>query len=647
MSNTSKKVIKRYKMDLDLSLDFFPNLERNFLIDELKKMGGNSFSFNSSYMDHVKFFISKYFDYKKLTVPESLFLFKNELKELPKCYCGNNVKFQGNFYSKTCSKKCNNNSKESNQKRKETFLKKYGNEYIFKSENIKSKIKQTKIKNNTYSGYSYKIEKSIEQNYSPLYSYNELKNILLSEGGSYLYQKPELMDNIKYFLSKNGIDYTQIKTASEMFCIFKNNLKNIPMCVCGNLLKFHQSISRYSKFCSSSCFSNNEINKSNKEKTCLQKYGVSNFSQTEDFKKQNSERQLNENYEEMIKPFSCIIIPKFKKEDYKGKYIGNIYDWKCLRCDSLFKSSFYNNSLNRPRCFNCDGNYTDIELIIKNFLKKKNIKFEYKNRKLLDNNKEIDFFIPSKNIGIEVDGLYFHSENFVSQNYHLEKTNECEFKNIKLIHIFTDEFLYKDKIIESRLKNLFNLIKYKVYARKCVVKEIESKISQKFLEKYHIQGNTKDKIRLGLFYKNKLLSVMTFSKQRNVLGYRKKETDVYELVRFCGTFNIKVIGAASKLLSYFEKKYKPKKIISYADRRWSNGFVYKQLGFNFIKNTKPNYWYTNDFKNRIHRFNFQKHLISKKLKKFDSTKTEHQNMLDNCYYRIYDCGSIKFEKTYL
>ena len=35
-----------------------------------------------------------------------------------------------------------------------------------------------------------------------------------------------------------------------------------------------------------------------------------------------------------------------------------------------------------------------------------------------------------------------------------------------------------------------------------------------------------------------------------------------------------------KLLKYFERNYKPKSIITYADRSYSQGNMYKQLGFN-------------------------------------------------------------------
>ncbi|MBR4315953.1 MAG: hypothetical protein IKP65_03150, partial [Alphaproteobacteria bacterium] len=55
----------------------------------------------------------------------------------------------------------------------------------------------------------------------------------------------------------------------------------------------------------------------------------------------------------------------------------------------------------------------------------------------------------------------------------------------------------------------------------------------------------------------------------------------YELIRFASKIGYQVIGGASKLLSYFRKQYKGS-IISYADRRYSNGKLYEAIGFKLI-----------------------------------------------------------------
>ena len=103
------------------------------------------------------------------------------------------------------------------------------------------------------------------------------------------------------------------------------------------------------------------------------------------------------------------------------------------------------------------------------------------------------------------------------------------------------------------------------------MKEISSKDKNEFLNKYHIQGEDKSKVKLGLFYQDELVAVMSFGKPRFNKNYE------WELIRYATSKH--VIGGAGKLLKYFERIYKPKSIITYADRRFSQGNMYFQLGF--------------------------------------------------------------------
>lgn len=211
-----------------------------------------------------------------------------------------------------------------------------------------------------------------------------------------------------------------------------------------------------------------------------------------------------------------------------------------------------------------------------------------------------------------------------------------------MIQIFEDEYKQKIDIVINRLNNLLKLNKNKIHARKCVVKDVNNNIKTDFLIRNHIQGNTNTSINLGLYYENELVSVMTFSKERLALGNKKAEDGVYELNRFCSIPNSNIIGGASKILKHFIKTYNPKKIISYADRRWSSGDLYEKLGFNFIGNTKPNYWYTNNFINREHRFKYRKDVLEEKLEKYNPDLTEIENMNNNGYIRIWDAGNKKY-----
>ena len=117
----------------------------------------------------------------------------------------------------------------------------------------------------------------------------------------------------------------------------------------------------------------------------------------------------------------------------------------------------------------------------------------------------------------------------------------------------------------------------------------------------------------------------------------------YEMYRFCNKLDTTVIVGANKLLNYFIQTYNPIEIISYADRRWSQGNLYNNLNFKFIRTTKPSYFYLVNEK-REHRFKYRKNILVKE--GFDITKTEHQIMLDRKMYRIYDCGVITYKLSF-
>lgn len=286
-------------------------------------------------------------------------------------------------------------------------------------------------------------------------------------------------------------------------------------------------------------------------------------------------------------------------------------------------------------CLKCsnNGGPSIIEKELKDFIKSLNIEIVTNTKKIISP-LELDIFIPSHNIAIEFNGLYWHNEIYKDNDYHLNKTQLCEEKGIQLIHIFEDEWLDKQDIVKSRLKNILGLTSNKIYARKCIIKEVSSKDTKKFVNDNHIQGNVNSKYCFGLYHNDELVSVMTFSKRPMI---NNKE---FELLRFCNKLNTTVVGGANKLLQHFIKTYQPKEIISYADRRWSRGNLYEKLGFKFTHNSKPNYSYVIG-KNRENRFKYQKHKLIKE--GYDSNKSEHNIMLERGIYRIYDCGN----KVYL
>lgn len=310
-------------------------------------------------------------------------------------------------------------------------------------------------------------------------------------------------------------------------------------------------------------------------------------------------------------------------------------------CGEKFEAKLRNLRRTGPRCPNCDRYHSVAENYLYDYLCKKDLDVLRNRWDITKTRSEIDIVIPSLKLGIEYCGLYWHSEisGGKKKNYHLDKLLDCE-KNsgYSLVTIFEDEFVTKPELVLSRLASLIGRSDgFKIYARECSVTELDSKECNIFLRNYHLQGSGNSSVKLGLFYGDYLVAVMTFSKQNISKGLTRKEGQ-WELDRFCSHLGYCVVGAGSKLLSWFEVNYNPSFILSYADRRWSTGGLYKKLGFVLDGNTQPNYWYTCDYKTRLHRFSLRKN------KDDDPSMTEWENRVKQGYDRIWDCGNLRFIK---
>lgn len=114
---------------------------------------------------------------------------------------------------------------------------------------------------------------------------------------------------------------------------------------------------------------------------------------------------------------------------------------------------------------------------------------------------------------------------------------------------------------------------------------------------------------------------------------------MYELTRFCNKINHNVTGGASKLLNYFINKYNPIEIQTYSDNLISEGDLYRNLGFNYIHESEPGYWYVvNGI--REHRFNWRKQKLVEM--GYNKEKTENEIMLELGFWRIYNAGNKKW-----
>ena len=300
--------------------------------------------------------------------------------------------------------------------------------------------------------------------------------------------------------------------------------------------------------------------------------------------------------------------------------------------------------LNGHGCPKCGYNLSKAEDDIISF-----IKDELHINNIIQRNKdiippfEIDIYLPDYNIGIEYNGVIWHSEKFGKDKYyHLKKTEECQKKGIKLIQIFEDEYNDHKEIVFEKIRHLLGKDnnKEKVYARKCTVKEINKTESETFLNTNHIQGFAPSTIYLGCYYNDALVAVMTFKKEIRI-------SNKWELNRFATDISKHCIGIGGKMFSYFVKNYNPDYVKSFADRRWTlnnDNNLYTKLGFKLDEILKPDYSYVTSKSKREHKFNFRKKLMIKRYPEYNlaNDMTEEQMTKIIGVYKTWDCGKYKY-----
>lgn len=278
---------------------------------------------------------------------------------------------------------------------------------------------------------------------------------------------------------------------------------------------------------------------------------------------------------------------------------------------------------------------TEIYEYVCNLIGKDNV--EHSNRSILDGY-EIDVYVPSLKIGIEYNGLKWHSDRFRSKNYHIMKTAKANDKGVKLIQIFEDEYINSKDIVLSKIKSILHVNNDLPIsmARKCNIKEIDKASAKEFINKNHIQGYKGCSIAIGCYDGDKLIGVMTF----------ERDSDEWVLNRFATDINRRCPGVGGKLFSFFVKNYKPSLVKSYADLRWTvdkKNNLYSKIGFKLESVLKPDYKYVQASRptERIHKFNMRKKLMEKRYG-VDHNLTERELTENLGYYKIWDCGMLKY-----
>lgn len=560
---------------------------------------------------------------------DSINYYINDCAIQNKCVCGKIIKFNYIF----CSNKCKNeNIHEVLNKSKATLKKLYGKESPLQIEEFKNKFKDTsKQKYGTvHPSQNKEIKNKIQETNKITYENKDLRNTIgIKVLNAYENNREDIIDKRRQTNYKKYGEYKTLTTNSVNKA--KETLKhkyNV-----SNPFNVHEDTYEKAKLGSIDFFSKNENKESAIRKrieTITKKYGSLENMNNVIFEKRKT------------KIFSDLRNNGFTDDiiDYNKNNIGSLL-CKCKYSHNYeisFRLLRYRLSADDIICTECSPPLTTYvsngEIELYNWLSEY-VYCKRNNRSILSG-QEIDIYIPSYNIAIEFNGIYWHSDLFKDKNYHLNKTLILKDKSIQLIHVWEDQWNNKKDIIKGRLLSILNKTQLNIGARKCVLKEIESKIANEFYENNHLQGKTKGSLHVGLFYDNELISALSVGKRK--LG--KNKEDNVEILRFCNKIGVNCAGSFSKMFSYIKSKITGK-FISYADLGWGDGSVYKHAGFNLLKYTTPNYWYFIKGE-RYHRYAYTKGNLIKK--GYDKNKTEKQIMDEDIKaLRVYDCGNALWE----
>ena len=518
-----------------------------------------------------------------ITFKEKVYLFITGIKFIPTCKnpnCDNSVRFRNTTlgYREYCSNYCIGTDPNVIKIKESKSLQKYGTKSPAQSKSIKDKIIKTNIEK-----YGFN---------SPMCT-------------------KEIQQKSKETLIKNW----DVDNPSKNEILLNKRVES-----------FKENIEQY---------------KENFKKTSLKRYGVEHPWMNKEIRSKST-MFFYEDYKKRIE--EKIDIGKHQFISFDKEDITTNLVFHCNRCQKDFKLLTYqfyyriNNKVDIcTNCFPIEQNASIKQIEVLNFIKENYSGDISSDNKNIINPYEIDIFLPDLKIGFEFNGLWWHSDKFKKPEYHLEKF-KCGIDNgINIYTIWEDDWIVKNEICKSFILNKIGKSN-KIMGRKCLVKEVDYKTSRTFLINNHLQGDCKSSIRIGLYYNEELISLMTFSKSRLPLGGKKKD-NVYELTRFCNKNFNTVIGGASKILKYFLNKYNPNELYTYSDNLISNGNLYEKLGFEYSHTSDPGYWWVvGDI--RQHRFNWRKD----KLRELgaDMSKTEVQIMEEWGYYRVFNGGNKKW-----
>jgi len=501
-------------------------------------------------------------------------------------YCGEPHRIRKGFYNKSesaCHKECKLREqgsfcpflqKKYKEKAKKTNAKRYGHEFASSSEEIKNKISKTKKTKE----YRKKVIKTVQDRY----------------GVDNVFQNEDVKEKTKSTnIEKYGVD---------------NPMKS-------------------------------EEIKDRAKETNLKKYGVKNIAHVDIFEESrkdsfNKTISVNKNGN-----YDLINILRGEKfwDNLKNDSLKNISELYGVSYQSL-ASSLSNKEFREKYYSTYSFPRQQKQREVFDFIKDLGVEVSMNNRKIISP-LELDIFIPNHNLAIEFNGSYWHSEavleSKVARNKHLIKTKLCKEKGIRLIHIFEKDWESRTDQYKFFIRCILGFNDKKYNARSC---SITDDICLDYIDKSHVQGSPKHCLKSFCLVDDSDGIVGSITANRH---HRQGFSNDIILSRLCFSPNSTVRGGSSRLFSCFKKWAKEEnyeRIISWSDNSYTEGNIYKVLGFNLEKEYGPDYFYW-DMKNNIYA---SKQSQQKKQVKCPENMTEREWCTERGLHRIWDCGKKRW-----
>ena len=283
--------------------------------------------------------------------------------------------------------------------------------------------------------------------------------------------------------------------------------------------------------------------------------------------------------------------------------------------------------------------YSLVESDIESYIQSLNFEVETSNWTIL-HKKEVDIYVPSVKLGIEVDGLYWHSyhpTNGVStddedSNKHLNKTIDAKLVGVTLIHVTDCEWYNCENLVKSLICEKLG-ISTAVLANDCDVVYIPADQASAFIVDNCLDGVIDASGYIGLIHYGHIVMAIAYD-ITDVINVEQVVSRSFHVV----SDGIRVL--VDKLQHDLEKD-----VIVRCNRDRSDGDEFIAAGFveiNIVPPTKK--WVTGNYV--LPKSVCEADVIGSWLPVYDGDLSVDENLFNNQYRRYWDCGYLVFEKKY-